>query len=165
MVWVDTAILLVIGVSALISVFRGLVREVLSLVAWAVAFAAAAWLHEPVARLAEGTVSVPSVRLAGAALAVFVVVLLACGLVNWAVVQLVKATGLSGTDRALGMLFGAARGLAIVTLLVMLAGYTPVTEDPWWRESVLLRHIEPLAAALRAELAEPVAGHLSFTPR
>ncbi|MGD2019774.1 MAG: CvpA family protein, partial [Thiohalocapsa sp.] len=60
----------------------------------------------------------------------------------------VEKTGLTGTDRLLGMVFGAGRGAVVVALLVFLASLTPVVEDPWWAQSDLLPRFQLLADAM-----------------
>ena len=75
----------------------------------------------------------------------FIGTLFVVGVVNFLLCKLVETTGLTGTDRVLGMLFGTARGIAVAGVLVLGAGLTPLPQDPWWRESILLPHFERLA--------------------
>jgi membrane protein required for colicin V production len=161
-IWIDWVILVVLGVSMIVSVFRGLAREVLSLFAWV----AAAWVALEYAPLGATWlvpwVPAPSVRLLLSGGTLFLLVLLVLGLVNALVAKLIRGTGLSGTDRSLGMVFGLARGVAIVTLLVLVAGATPVPEDPWWRQSTLLRHFERLAIEIRRLLPDAISGFIHF---
>jgi membrane protein required for colicin V production len=162
MTWVDWSILAVIATSMAISIFRGLTREVLSLLAWV----AAGWVslhYSPVAAdwLAPW-IPVPSMRLLLAGAAIFTVTLLVLGIFNLLIGQLIRSSGLSGTDRSLGMVFGFARGVAIVTVLVLGAGLTAVPEDPWWQEALLLDHFEDLAVEAREFLPEPVAGLVRY---
>ncbi|MBP8236916.1 MAG: CvpA family protein, partial [Pseudomonas sp.] len=70
----------------------------------------------------------------------FVVTLLVGALVNYLIGELIRVTGLSGTDRFLGMVFGAARGGLLVVVLVGLISLAPVQQDSWWQESALLPH-------------------------
>jgi membrane protein required for colicin V production len=70
----------------------------------------------------------------------FIVTLLVGALVNYLIGELIRVTGLSGTDRLLGMVFGAARGGLLVVVLVGLLSLAPVQQDPWWRQSALLPH-------------------------
>ncbi len=162
MLWVDIAILTIIGVSALISVLRGLIKEVLSLVAWILAIWVGITFTEPVAQLFVSYVSYPSARLFLAFLALFISTLIIMGIANHLIGKLVTSTGLSGTDRALGIVFGMIRGGAIVAVLVLLAGFTPVPQDPWWQESIFIGHFQDLALAAQPYLPEEIAEHLSY---
>ena len=160
--WVDIFILAVLGISAVLSLFRGLVREVLSLVGWVVAGWVAFKFAGPVAAQFAGAVSLPSVRMALAFGALLVGVLLVFGVLNFLTGKLIDSTGLSSTDRMLGMLFGLARGVAIVTVLVALAGLTPVPRDPWWKESRFLGHFEQLARYAIQYLPPEFAKHFAY---
>ena len=75
--------------------------------------------------------------------------------------KLVEGSGLSGSDRMLGMVFGLARGLALVVLVVFLLGFTPFARDPWWRESRLLPGFEDGARWLGSRLPEELGPYLA----
>ena len=164
MIWIDYAILGVVGLSALISVVRGFIKEALSLIGWVAAIWIGLAFSEDLGALMEDKISVPSVRIALAFSALFVATLFLTGLVIYLVDLLVKKTGLTGTDRMLGVLFGVARGVIIVGILVLLAGLTPIPNDPWWRESVLVPHFERLAIEIRGLLPADFAQHFEFRP-
>ena len=110
----------------------------------------------------SGSISVPSLRLAIAFFVLFVATLLLAVLVNFLVGQLVEKTGLTGTDRVLGVVFGVARGVLVVAVLVLLAGLTAFPSDPWWRESMLISHFERLAMQIRGLLPPQVAGYFTY---
>ena len=165
MTWVDYAILAIIGISALISIFRGLVREVLSLLAWGCAFWVAWSFMQEAAGWFGGVVSVPSARLVLGFATLFVGTLLVAGLVNLLIGKLIASTGLTGTDRMLGVLFGVGRGVVIVATLVLVARLTPVPQDPWWRASLLLPRFEAAAHVMRRYLPAQVAGYFQFEGR
>lgn len=160
--WADLFILAVVGISALLSLFRGLVREVLSLLGWVCAGWGAFTLAPPLAARFAGVVEVPSARLALAFIALLMGILLAFALLNFLVGRLVAHTGLTATDRMLGVFFGVARGVAITTVLVMIAGLTPLPRDPWWREPALLPHVETLARLAITLLPPEFAGHFDY---
>ena len=84
------------------------------------------------------------------------------GLVNYLMGELVEKTGLSGTDRMLGLVFGIVRGVAVVGIIVLLAGLTPLPRDPWWNESRLLMHFEQLALWMRGYLPPEIASYIAF---
>jgi membrane protein required for colicin V production len=137
--WADWTIIAVIGLSVWIGAARGFVREALSLAIWVAAFATASMTHQAVASLLTEMITTPSLRMAAAWLAVFVAVLLVGAVVGFLFGRLVAATGLTGTDRLLGTLFGVLRGVAIVMLVLIFAPkLLPVDQDPWWRQSALI---------------------------
>jgi len=138
--WVDWAIVAVIVISSLISLKRGFVKEALSLLTWIIA-GVVAWMFGGALshHLAE-FISTPSAQVIAACAILFVATLLVGALVNFLIGELVRVTGLSGTDRFLGMAFGAARGGLLIVVLVGLLSLAPVQEDLWWRESALVPH-------------------------
>ncbi|HSJ49521.1 MAG TPA: CvpA family protein [Gammaproteobacteria bacterium] len=162
MIWVDFFILGVILVSGLLSLWRGFVKEALSLITWIAAPVIAILFYEDFAPWFERWVSVPSARLALAFGILLVLVLILGGLVNYLVGQLVSKTGLTGTDRALGIVFGIARGVMVVGVLVLLAGLTQVPQDLWWKESIFLKHFVDLALWMRSFLPTDIAANIQY---
>lgn len=138
--WVDGVIFAILGISAVISLMRGFIKEALSLVSWLVAGVVAWMFGGDLAVYLTPYIDMPSLRIMAACGLLFVVTLLIGGLVNFLLGQLVRATGLGGTDRFLGMFFGAARGVLLVVVAVGILSLSPVVNDPWWRESVLIPH-------------------------
>lgn len=154
MIWVDYLILGIITLSALIGFARGLIREVLALGVWVAALVVAWLFFRDLADQLAPWVSTPSIRLAAAfALLVFGILLLGA-LVGYLLTALVERTGLSGFDRLLGVVFGAARGAVLIALLVFVAAMTPLPEDPWWQASRLIGPFHQLAEHL-LELVPP----------
>ncbi len=162
MVWVDFLIVGIILISALISIVRGFVKEVFSLASWALAFWVALLFYPHMATLLVDYVATPSIRSFVAFASLFVVTLILGALVNHLISTLVKKTGLSGTDRMLGIIFGLIRGVAIVTLLILAAGATPMPQDDWWQNSLLLEHFERLAVWVQTFLPSDIADHINF---
>ncbi|MGY0215994.1 CvpA family protein [Endozoicomonadaceae bacterium StTr2] len=136
--WVDLAILGIIAVSALLSLARGFFREVLSLVTWVVAIVVSWLFGGSLADQLHTMVESPLLRESVARLILFVLVLILGGLVNRIVAALVKFTGLTGTDRMLGMVFGAMRGILLVVVAAGLLSYTPARQESWWQQSTLI---------------------------
>ncbi|MEX0730882.1 MAG: CvpA family protein [Aquisalimonadaceae bacterium] len=141
--WLDYAILAVIGLSALISLVRGFVREVLSLIVWVAAFWIGIRFSEPLSAYLVDYIASPSIRLGAAFAALFVVTLLLGALVNYLAGQLVGRTGLTGTDRFIGVFFGIARGVVVVAILMLAAGLTALPREIWWQESLLVEQMQP----------------------
>jgi len=153
----DLAIAIVIVLSVLIGIVRGFIGEVMSLASWIAATVAAFLFGGRVADLFGASIDMPSARAALGYALVFIVVLLIGALITWLLRKAVKGSGLSGTDRMLGLVFGLVRGALVVVVLVLLAGLTPFPRDTWWHESRALPAFERLAAQLLAQLPESVA--------
>lgn len=155
--WADIALLLILGLSGLLGLWRGLVSEIMALLVWIGATALALAYGEPVSRLFEGHVQTPTLRWLLGYLCLFLALLLAGSLLTWLLRMLVRSTGLSGTDRVLGLGFGLVRGAAVVCVLVLLLGFTPMPQEPGWRNARLLPGFERGAQWLRTWLPEVVA--------
>lgn len=162
--WPDYAILAVMAISIGVGALRGFIMEVFSLLVWVAAFGLAYHFAGDVAVLMEGSVTLPSARIAMGFAGLFIAVLLVGGLINYLLGRLVESTGLSGTDRLLGGAFGAARGLALVLVLLLVAGLTPLPEDPWWQESRVIARLMPMVDWAATYLPESISGHLDFDP-
>ena len=163
MIWIDFAILGIVALSAVVSVIRGFVREALSLAAWITSFWVALTFTEELAVMFTDYISVPSLRLVTAFAILFLVTLLITSLVAYMASQLVRKTGLTGTDRMLGVIFGLIRGAVIIAILVLLAGLTPMPHDPWWKESIFIVHFQEMALWLRGFLPPDIAQNFQYT--
>ncbi len=137
-------------------------REALSLAAWIIAFWVSWTFFRELAAYFEQWISVPSMRLGVAFLLLLIVTLILGGLVNYLVGQLVEKTGLTGTDRMIGIFFGIARGVLLVAIVVLLAGLTAIPSDPWWHESVLIGYFQDLAMFLRDFLPSDIASKFKY---
>ncbi len=160
--WLDIAILTIIALSALISVIRGFVREVLSLLVWIAAFWIGIRFSPQVAVYLEGYIASPTLQIGVAFTVLFVVTLLVGALVNYLAGQLVGRTGLTGTDRLIGIIFGVARGVVVVAVLLLAAGLTALPREPWWQESTLIPHIKPLVCSVGVQ--EWLDGMMVYAP-
>ncbi|MCL1059283.1 bacteriocin production protein [Shewanella sp. Choline-02u-19] len=138
MVWIDYAIIIVIGLSTLISLVRGFVIEAMSLVVWFSAFFIASQFYLKLATYLT-QIQDELVRNGVAVAILFVSTLILGALVNYLIGQLVSKTGLSGTDRVLGLCFGALRGALIVSaILFFLDAFTGAPNADWWQSSTLV---------------------------
>lgn len=162
MIWVDFVIVGIIALSAVISLVRGFVREAVSLAGWIVAVWLSITYMDDVALYLQPYITVPSLRMAAAFATVFIGVLVASGFVVFIIGVVIDKTDMSGTDRVLGVVFGLARGVAIVGVVVALAGLTPVPQDPWWRQSVTLPHFERLVLEVRGALPSEISDQMQF---
>lgn len=156
----DYVILGTIAVSMIVSLMRGFTVEALSLVTWIAAFVIARLFSLPLAVLLADFIDPPSARQPLAFVALFVMTLIVGALIRHLVKQVVNATGLSGTDRTLGTVFGALRGaLLVVVALAVLSRTTQMPGDPWWQQSVLIPHfllVETWTAEVGRELWDKI---------
>lgn len=137
--WADWTIVVILAVSCLISIKRGFVKEALSLLVWVAAFVVASIFDERLAVLMTHLIPTPSLRAMTAFAALFAATLVVGAMLNYLIGELVRMTGLSGTDRLLGMVFGLARGaLLVLAVVILLPVLVPVNQDPWWHESALI---------------------------
>lgn len=137
--WADWAIIAILCLSMTIGLVRGFIKEAISLAVWVAAVALAMLFYQSLATYLVDIISTVSLRFLAAWVVIFVAVLLFGGLLNYLLGKLVEATGLSGTDRLLGLLFGAARGgIIVITILIILPGLLPVEQDAWWQQSILI---------------------------
>jgi len=141
--------------------WRGFIGEVLALACWFVAFWFA-WKFGD--RLAASLTAVdePSVRLLLGYAICFIALLIAGAIVSFLMRKLIAGSGLSGSDRMLGMVFGLVRGLALVTLTILMLGFTPLPRDPWWHQSQLIPSFQRYATWLSAQLPPEVTRHLDL---
>lgn len=160
--WVDGAVIGIVLISVLVSVLRGFVREVLSLLAWIAAFWVASAYAVPASELLAPYVTIESARVVLAFVGVLIVTLIAVGIINHLIGTLLDKTGLSGTDRLLGALFGLARGAAIVLILVLFGGLTKFPADPWWREAQSLPPFETAALHVISVMPSDLARYFSY---
>jgi len=158
----DWLVLIVIGCSIIISVVRGLVKEILSLLVWIIAFVLANAYGAKMAEWLPQAIPGQMVRLLVGFLAVLILALLIGALVNRAIAALVEASGLKLADRGLGGLFGLARGIVIVLTLVILAGMTELPKQPVWRNALLSPLAETTVRIIKPWLPESVAKRISF---
>lgn len=162
MTLLDYAVLAIIGFSVLLSVIRGLVREVLALAAWAIAFVVAWMFGGQLAAIMPAEIPGEELRLLAGFATVFFIVLLAMSLVAMGVSQLIKSAGLSAEDRMLGALFGLARGITVVMFLVLLAGTTALPAQPVWRDAVLRPALERGAIVVKSWLPFALSQHIRY---
>lgn len=162
MAWFDYGVLAIVAISLLIGGWRGVVGEILALVAWIAAFVAAriwageagglfvAWIPEALGRLLAGFVTV------------FVAVLVLFALASWLLSLLLKTVGLRPLDRVLGALFGIARGVLVVWVAVLLAGLTALPQQPGWRQAVLAPPFETAVLAALPWLPPELAKRIRY---
>jgi membrane protein required for colicin V production len=158
----DYLVLFVLLASVVISTMRGLVREILSLVSWVVAFVVANAYGATLATMLPNMIPGEAVRLMVAFVALFLGVRILMGLLSMAVDGLVKAGGLSLADRGLGGLFGLARGIVIVLFAVILCGMTSIPQQDFWKHALFSPLAETGARTVKPFLPAALAQRVQF---
>lgn len=162
--WIDIIILAVLSISVLIGLWRGLISEMLALAIWGVAFWVS-WTFGPgLAAAFDHSISLPSARLAIGYSICFVGVLVAGAILKAMVSRMLIRSGLSGPDRLLGMAFGLARGVLLVSLMVFLFGLTSITREAWWSGSALLPQFQSVATWLGGQMPPSATQYLHSAP-
>ena len=158
----DYLVLFVLIASVVISTLRGLVKEILSLLGWVVAFVVANAYGAQLAPLLPNAIPGASTRLIVAFIALFLGVRILMGLLSLALAAVIQATGLSLADRGLGGLFGLARGIVIVLAAVILCGMTAIPQQAFWRQALLSPLAESGARTVKPFLPAAMAQHVNY---
>lgn len=149
----DLVILAVIGVSSLISLYRGFVSEFLSLATWVVALILPFTYTEQFMTFLPQTVESPSARWFISAAILFLGALIIGGVLSWLIRKVIGATTLGMIDRLLGLGLGSVRGVLIVAIVVLLATSNPaIPQETWWNESRLLPPVKIVARVIKNRL-------------
>lgn len=158
----DYVFLAVLGLSAAVGMWRGLVSEVMAVLAWVVALFTAWRYNEQAAAVFTGVIVEPLWRqVAGGALVV-VGVLILTALIRYLLRQLLRAAGLGATDRFFGALFGIARGLLVALVVVLIGGLAGLSREPWWTQALFSPPLETAVIAAKPWLPDVVADKIRF---
>ncbi len=158
----DIAVIAVVLVSVGLAIWRGLVREIFSLLSWILAFWVAKEFTVIVAGWLPPSVSNPGLRMVLAFLGLMLVGLLVFSLLTMLMVHLVKAAGLKMSDRTLGAFFGLVRGVGIVVILVLAGGMTKAPTEPFWRDALLSRPLEAVALWVKPWFPDELGRRVRF---
>lgn len=162
MIWIDYTIIVLILISSVIGLLRGFIKEAFSLVIWVVGIWIGLTFSREFSSFLEGLISYPSARIAAAFAILFFVTLIIGTVISFLLGELVKKARLTGSDRFAGMIFGIVRGLVVVSIAIMLTGLTPLPEDSWWKESVLIPPFQSLAVWLRDHISTGMASYINY---
>lgn len=162
MTYFDYFVIAVLVISLLLGMWRGMIGEIIALTAWVLAFIAAREWGEEAASMFLARITDPTVRLLVAWTLIFIAVLALMALLRLLLRSLLKALGMTITDRLLGLFFGLARGVLILLILVAAGGMTPLPQEQWWREAQFAPPLETAVLAGRPWLPPDVAGRIRF---
>jgi membrane protein required for colicin V production len=152
-----------VGLSTLFAFVRGVIREVIALIAWVVGIVAAFALAPQVSGWLPTAIGEPILRYAIAFVAVLIGALLLGALIAWPLAKAVRAAGLGFVDRFLGSIFGLVRGLLVVVAFALVAGLTDLPRTSWWQDSMLGAPVAAGARAAAAYLPQAWADALDYS--
>ena len=158
----DYLVLFVLACSVVISMLRGLIKEILSLLGWVVAFVVATAYGAALAALLPTAIPGEAVRLMVAVVALFIGVRVLMGILALAFDAVIKASGLSLADRGLGGLFGFARGIVIVLFTVILCGMTSIPQQAFWKDALFSPMAEAGVRTIKPFLPAAMSRHVHF---
>jgi membrane protein required for colicin V production len=152
--WTDYVIIALLAFSSIAGLMRGLLREIISLLAW-LAAVILAWEYSSLLEPhLGGALSSDAVRPWAARAIIFIAVLLIGAAVGAIVTRFTRLSIFSGTDRLLGFVFGLLRGVVVLGLLAILCHAVRLDEEPWYRASTLAPYAEKVGNVLRSLVGE-----------
>jgi membrane protein required for colicin V production len=154
----------VVGLSTVFAFWHGFVRVIASLVTWVIAVLAAIHFSGVIGALLPDFGETPATRYILAFALVLVCVLIVGALIGFALSRLMVAVGLGFIDRLLGGVVGFARGVLVVTVLVLFAGLTPLPKKDWWQNAASAPAFVAAALSLRPWLPKAWAERLDYGP-
>lgn len=152
--WFDWTLVTVVGISTLYGLFRGFIKEALTITAWALAAWLAYFYAEPLSFYLEPHIATDSMRVAVMVLAVFIAVLVSSSIIRAVIRHVINAVGLAGLDYLLGAVFGIARGIAISMLLMVCLMNLGFSHDPWWKASYMVKKISQVMGMISNHLPD-----------
>ena len=154
---VDIVILVVLVLPALIGVLYGFLNILFSIVAWVLALGIAAKFSSYFSPMLASYVETVLFRDMLSFVGLFIVSLMILTALGYLLVKLIGRSGLTAADRILGLFFGLGLGVAIVSVVVFLAGFTSVPEKIWWSASSLIEPFQHIAVWAHQFLPDNIA--------
>ena len=155
-------VLAIIGLSIVVSMMRGAVKEMLAIFGWVAAFYVAKTYSPLLAPLLPQDIPTEALKTLAAFLILLVAVLLINSFFSVAVSSLVRKIGLGWLNRFLGVIFGFAKGLLVVCVLVFLAGLTSLPKEKLWTDAMFSSPLEVLVKSALPWLPDSVTKHVKF---
>jgi membrane protein required for colicin V production len=152
----DLFVVVVVLISAVLAMVRGFVREVLSIASWIAAAAAAYFLYKPVVPLVAPYIESHTIQTIVAAAAIFFIALIVASYVTMKISDFVIDSRVGAFDRALGFLFGAARGILLVVIALLFFNWLVQPSPPWVANARSKGMLEDLGQSLIAALPQDI---------
>ncbi|HQN65243.1 MAG TPA: CvpA family protein [Methylophilus sp.] len=158
----DYFVLFIIGLSVVVSMMRGAVKEILAVAGWIIAFYVARTYASQLIPLLPSDIPTESLKVLAAMIILMLAVLLVTSLISIALSGLIKKLGMNWLNRGVGAAFGFVRGLLIVCLLVFLAGFTQLPKDERWTNAMFSAPLEALVKTVQPWLPPSIAKHFGY---
>ncbi len=142
---IDIIIAVAVLISVVIGIVRGFVKEAISIVSLLLAIWGALYFGPAVGDVSQSWLSSEELQTWFGRILVFALILSVGGLLGWGISKLVRLSVLSGIDRLLGAVFGAARGALLLALFVIAGQFAGFDNDNWWLQSRLIPPFEVVA--------------------
>ncbi len=162
MTWVDFSIIGVVLVSAVFGALRGFVKEALSLTGWVASFIIAWRFNAGLASFLHGFITNPNLQFLVGFVMLFILSMLMFAMVIFFATRLVQRTGLTSTDRGIGIVFGLIRGMVVAVALVAFAGLTTLPRSASWQDALLVGRFQAVAIWMTGYLPDTMAKNFIF---
>jgi membrane protein required for colicin V production len=160
----DWMFVCIVGLSTLFAFFRGVIRELIALIAWVAGLIGAIAFAPIVGSMLPEFAGHGAIRYVIAFALILVAALLIGALIAWPLSKAVRAAGLGFVDRFLGSIFGFVRGIVLMLAFAFVAGLTPIPRMTWWQHSALVPPLVAGVYVLRPHLPTELAGRLDYSP-
>jgi membrane protein required for colicin V production len=157
----DVIVLIVVLISAVLAMARGLVREVLSIASWVAAVAAAYFLYGSLLPLVRPYFDSNTVSTIVAAGAIFFVALIVASFVTMKIADVVIDSRVGAVDRALGFFFGAGRGLLLLVVALLFFKWLVDPLPGWVAQAKTRPMLDSLGEKLVAALPDDIEAELN----
>ena len=159
---VDFLVLIVILLPAIVGVLYGFLNIAFSLLAWAFAVGISIKFTGYFAPMLESQIDMPIARVILAFIGLFIISLIIFTIIGFLIVKLLGRTGLTATDRILGLFFGMGLGVIIIQVVVFMAGFTAIPAEPWWQRSLTLHPFERVSVWMGKYLPESMVKYHGY---
>jgi membrane protein required for colicin V production len=162
LIWIDFTLIGFVFIFFIRGLLRGFNKEVFSLLFWILASWVGLTFNHEFSVFLGTVISHPIARIGTSFIALFIITLSVGSLISLLVSLLTKNTKLTFMGRLGGMVLGGVRGAILVTVVVILAGLTPLPKDSWWTESTVLPPFQILAVWLRDHISSDMAKYINY---
>lgn len=162
MIWVDYFIVGVVFIALITGFLRGIRLEFFSLVFWLLAIAVGLSFSREFSVFLEPKISNPLPRVTASFFSLFLITLVVGGLIRLLLGESISKPTLTFAERLGGMILGFIHGMAVTSLIVLLAGLTALPHDLWWKESKLLPPFQLCAIWLRDHVSTGLAEYVHY---